>query len=135
MSRQKNRDATQDVAIKNNTDAIKIIAQNEKEQSDSIRKEADINAAQEKELSAQKDLNDKQTLNIVRNAEEIAYNKKTMVENDAKLQKKNDDQDRDLILVEENFKMAIHDLRKSISWKVILGYVIAISALVIALVK
>lgn len=132
-SRQKTKDAQQDVAIKNNADAVKIIAKNEEEQSKAIESEQRKNYEQDKAIQKNKDLNDTQTVNIVKNAEKIKKVEKDAEDSRTKQKSKDKEQDDEIEMVDSLARLRHDQLRKEMNLKFSIAIILALAALGVAL--
>ncbi len=132
-SRQKTKDAQQDVAIKNNADAVKIIAKNEEEQSKAIESEQRKNNEQDKAIQKNKDLNDVQTVNIARIAEQIKKVEKDAEDSRTKQQSKDKEQDDEIEMVDSLARLRNNQLRKEMNIKFSIAIILALGALALIL--
>lgn len=132
-SRQKTKDAQQDAAIKNNADAVKIIAKNEEEQSKAIESEQRKNYEQDKAIQKNKDLNDQQTVNIVNNAEKIKKVEKKVESLRTKQKSKDKEQDDEIEMVDSLARLRNDQLRKEMNLKFSIAIVLALAALAVTL--
>jgi len=133
-SRQKTKDAQQDIAIKNNADAVKTIAKNEEEQSKAIESEQRKNYEQDKAIQKNKDLNDTQTVNIVKNAEKIKKVEKDAEDSRAKQKKKDKEQDDEIEMVDSLARLRNDQLRKEMNIKFSIAIILALAAFAFTLI-